>query len=379
MMALATPAWAQSPPSDTVRLAEIVVTPTRTATPKSSVAAAVTVLEGERLRAEGITQVADALREVVGATVVQPGSEGALTSLFLRGGESDYTGVLVDGVPLNDPGGAVNLADLTLDNVERIEVVRGPTSVLYGSDAVSGVVQIFTRRGRGPARAEAGVEAGWFDGLTPGGAVAATSGFRKALERWRAGVSGGSDAVGYSFSFSHAGTAGLYGTPAFDNGYGNTVASGLVSAQPDARTDASLVVRHGDHRFHYPTDGAGQLADANQYDHGTSTALGLDLGRLLLPRLEARLLLADHRTEGGTEDPPDNAADTVGFFAYHSLATVERRRGEARVNWRAPRAVLTAGGAVERESQRSSSESRSSFGNSTDQLDVSRFNQAAYV
>jgi vitamin B12 transporter len=375
----ALPAGAQSAPRDTVHLAEIVVTPTRVATPRSSVAAAVTVLDGRRLRAEGITRVSDALREVVGAAVVQPGSDGALTSLFLRGGESDYTSVLVDGVPLNDPGGAINLADLTMDNVDRIEVVRGPASVLYGSDAVSGVVQIFTRRGRGPARAEAGAEAGWFDGLTPGGLAVASSGFGKSLERWRAGLSGGTDAVGYSFSFSRASTGGLYGTPAFDNDYRNAVASALLRAQPDARTDASLMLRYGDHLFHYPTDGAGQLADANQYDQGTSTALGLEVGRFLLPRLETRLMLADYRTDGGTEDAPDGAADTLGFYAYHSQATVERRRAEARANWRASGAVLTAGGVIERQTEQSTGESQSSFGISPDQLDVRRGNHAAYV
>jgi vitamin B12 transporter len=379
VIAAATPALAQQPPRDTVRLAEIVVTPTRSATPRSSVAAAVTVLDGQRLREQGITRVADALREVVGASVVQPGSDGALTSLFLRGGESDYTSVLVDGVPLNDPGGAINLADLTTDNVERIEVVRGPASVLYGSDAVSGVVQILTRRGRGPARMETAIETGWFDGLTPGTAQATRSALGRTLQRWQVGVVGGSDAVGYAFSLSRSSAAGLYGTPAFDNSHRNTVASGSVRAQPDAVTDASLTVRYGDHLFHYPTDGAGRLADANQFDHGTSTAVGLDVGRFVLPRLEARAFLADHVSDGGTDDAPDNTADTVGFYAYHSLVTVERRRGEARVTWHAPRAVLTAGGVMERQSEQNASESQSSFGNSTDRLDVRRFNHAAYV
>src|SRR5207302_1332267 len=83
---------------------------------------------------------------------VQTGSFGGVTSLFLRGGQSKYVKVLVDGVPVNEPGGAFDFAHLTTDNVERIEVLRGPASVLYGSDAVTGVVQIFTRRGVGAAR-----------------------------------------------------------------------------------------------------------------------------------------------------------------------------------------------------------------------------------
>jgi len=76
----------------------------------------------------------------------------------VRGGESDYVKVLVDGVPMNEPGGAYDFAHLTLDNVDRIEVLRGPGSVLYGSDAVSGVVQVFTRAGG--RQLEAGARAG---------------------------------------------------------------------------------------------------------------------------------------------------------------------------------------------------------------------------
>ncbi|MGZ9928162.1 TonB-dependent receptor, partial [Escherichia coli] len=77
-------------------------------------------------------------------------------------GESDYVKVLVDGVPVNDPGGAYNFAHLTTDNVERVEVLRGPASVLYGSDAVTGVVQIFTRRGAGPTAVHASALGGSF-------------------------------------------------------------------------------------------------------------------------------------------------------------------------------------------------------------------------
>ncbi len=369
---------AQAPPQDTVHLAEIVVTPTRVPTARASVAAAVTVLSGQRLRERGITSVAEALREVVGVAVAQPGSFGALASLFLRGGESDYTSVLVDGVPLNDPGGAVSLADLTTDNVDRIEIVRGPVSVLYGSDAVSGVVQIFTRRGRGPFRVETAVEFGRFQTVTPGAGPAGGGAARTAL-RWEADVAGGNDAVGYSFSVSRHSTAGLYGVPGFDNSYHNTVASGLLRAAPDPRTDASLMVRYGDHTFHYPTDGAGRLVDANQYQHGTATTVGLEVGRFLLPRLEARLMLGANRSDGGIEDAPDDAADTTGFFAYSSLATVERRRAEARANLYGRGGVLTLGAQLEHQSQESFGISSSSFGASTDRLDATRRNHGLYA
>ena len=124
---------------DTTRLPELVVTPTRLPTRPDAVVSSVTIISGEDLRAQGIRFVQDALREVPGATVVQGGSYGGVSSLFLRGGESDYVKVLVDGVPVNQPGGAYNWANVTTDNIDRIEVLRGPGSVIYGSDAVTGV------------------------------------------------------------------------------------------------------------------------------------------------------------------------------------------------------------------------------------------------
>jgi vitamin B12 transporter len=120
--------------SDTTSLPEIVVTATRYPVAADSVASTVTVLRGDDLRAEGIRFVGEALRRVPGSHLVQGGPFGAATSLFLRGGESDYVKVLVDGVPVNQPGGFFDFGSLTTDNEERIEVLRGPASVLYGSD-----------------------------------------------------------------------------------------------------------------------------------------------------------------------------------------------------------------------------------------------------
>ena len=94
----------------------------------STLGSHVTVIAGDDLRARGVTRVLDALREVPGLTVVQGGSFGAITSVFFRGGESDYVQVLVDGVQVNQPGGAFDFASLTTENVDRVEIVRGPSS-----------------------------------------------------------------------------------------------------------------------------------------------------------------------------------------------------------------------------------------------------------
>src|SRR5919205_1313434 len=136
---------AQSP--DTTTLQPVVVSASKIPVRADALSQSVTILFGDDLRARGVTRVSDALREVPGAQLVQSGSAGSLTSLFLRGGESRYTKVLIDGVPVNSAGGSFDFSHLTTDNIERIEIVRGPASVLYGADAVTGVVQIFTRHG----------------------------------------------------------------------------------------------------------------------------------------------------------------------------------------------------------------------------------------
>src|SRR5215218_4394963 len=168
---------------DTTRLQEIVVTPTRLPTAPDAVVSSVTTISGDDLRARGINLVQDALREVPAASVVQVGSYGGQTSLFLRGGESDYVKVLVDGIPINQAGGAFNWANLTTTNIDRIEILRGPGSVIYGSDAVSGVVQIFTRRGDPGLTVEGGGEAGTFGTMNGHAAVlGGTPGFSYSVD-----------------------------------------------------------------------------------------------------------------------------------------------------------------------------------------------------
>src|SRR5947208_2350998 len=165
---------AQAP--DTAQLGTVVVSASKVPRPANTLSQAVTILSGDDLRARGVTRVSDALREVPGAMLVQSGSYGAVTSLFLRGGESRYTKVLIDGVPVNAPGGSFDFSHLTTDNIERIEIVRGPASVLYGADAVTGIVQIFTRRAGGQSRASLGARVGSYHSLDIDGDGSASRG-----------------------------------------------------------------------------------------------------------------------------------------------------------------------------------------------------------
>ncbi len=137
----------------------VVVSAAQVDVPLSQVADSVTVLTAADLQASQAETVADALRLVPGLTVTRSGGRGALTSIFPRGGESDFTLVLVDGMRANSFGGGFDFGHLSLGDIDRIEVVRSPQSALYGSDAIGGVVQIVTRRG-GPGRVDGLVEGG---------------------------------------------------------------------------------------------------------------------------------------------------------------------------------------------------------------------------
>ncbi|MGE0041315.1 MAG: TonB-dependent receptor [Vicinamibacterales bacterium] len=127
--------------------------------PLSRTPDSVTVIDGADLEARQVTTLAGALQLVPGFAVARSGGPGTLTSLFPRGGESDYTLVLVDGVRANSFGGGLDLSQVPLDQVDRIEVVRSPQSALYGADAIGGVIQVITRHG-GPPSANARLEAG---------------------------------------------------------------------------------------------------------------------------------------------------------------------------------------------------------------------------
>src|SRR5215469_9550058 len=109
--------------------------------------APVDVITRQDMDARLAVTLPDVLQYSTGIAIGRTGPEGGSASIFLNGGNSNFTKVLVDGTPINEPGNAVDFSNFTLDNVDKVEVVRGAESAIYGSDAVSGVVQVFTHRG----------------------------------------------------------------------------------------------------------------------------------------------------------------------------------------------------------------------------------------
>jgi vitamin B12 transporter len=125
----------------------LVVTATRTETTTAELAGSGSVITDAELKQANQSSISEPLRSIPGLSVAQTGGRGGLTSIFARGGESDYNKVLIDGVPVNEAGGLFDFGALTPENIDRIEVMRGPRSALFGSDAMASVIQLFTRRG----------------------------------------------------------------------------------------------------------------------------------------------------------------------------------------------------------------------------------------
>jgi vitamin B12 transporter len=125
----------------------VVVTATRTPAPEEETASSVTLLSGEAIETMQPASFADALRFMPGAVVNVAGQRGGLGSLFVEGGDSRYNKVLVDGVPVNDPGGTFDFSTVPLAETDRVEFLQGAQSTLYGSDAMTSVVEVFSRNG----------------------------------------------------------------------------------------------------------------------------------------------------------------------------------------------------------------------------------------
>jgi len=317
----------------------------------------VSVVQGAEIRAAGITRVEDALRRVSGVNLVRLGSYGGTTSLFMRGAESDQIQVLIDGVPINQPGGAVDLGGVSVENIERIEVARGPSSALTGSDAVGGVIQIVTREGEEGFRGSAFARAGTFG-------------------RQDAGVdlSGGRGSASYSLAATRYYTDGILD---FNNAHDNTVLSGRFDLRPDEATTVRFTANLSNRQFNFPTDGSGNVVDRNAFTFQDRVTLGLLAERQVSDALGLRLLISSTDEETGTDDEVDDDQDADSFV---SLAAFRRLGIDLRGNLAVGDAgTLTLGGEFEEQDIRDFNEGSSAFGTFGGRTANERSNLAGYA
>ena len=227
----------------------IVVTATRIPTPESHIASSITVITADDIAAGQYPSLPNALQNVPGLNVVQTGGPGGQASVFMRGTDSNHVKVLVDGIDVSDPSspnGAFDFGQFLTPDIQTVEVLRGPQSGLYGSDAIGGVINVITKSGSGPAQFTAGLEGGSFDTFNQ-----------------TAGVSGSTGGFHYVANIEHFYSGATPVTPLDllapgearnDDSYSNITASTKLGYDIADNFDLGLVARYTDTRLLFTGD-----------------------------------------------------------------------------------------------------------------------------
>jgi vitamin B12 transporter len=323
---------------------EIVVTATKTDTPLAQVGSSITVMSGEELLQEGISSVEEALRRVAGVAIVQTGGAGQTTSLFVRGGNSNYTKVLIDGIAVNEPGGMYNLANMPLTGIDRIEIVRGAQSALFGSDALGGVVQIFTRKGTS-------------EGLSPKPAALVEGGTFSTFH-YAGRIQGGGNRMDYALSFSRTDTD----NDVLNSSFNDATISANLGFQPSKKTEIRAIFRSEAGRAGVPGAWAFQRPDGDAYYRHRNVAGSLAFTvtpttfwtqKFSYTASDSRQLSANPEDSGSytPEYQGRQAPFVFSDYVYQTLNDTRRQRISTQSDMTLPWGHLfTFGGEYERES-----------------------------
>jgi vitamin B12 transporter len=246
-------------PSPVSGAAEVVVTATRTEEVRARVGSSITVVSGESLEERKPSELVDVLRGLPGVDVVSSGGPGGNAAVFLRGASAEHTLVLIDGIEANDPispGRSFNFGTLTPENIERIEVLRGPQSMLYGSDALGGVINIITKRGEGPATGSVFFEGGSYRSFT-----------ERAEMSGSVGPNDGG--LSYSVGLNRRDVASISAaSPSYGNkendGLGNTGVSSRIGVTPIEGISFNHILRFNDAKVDIDNNGGVGGDDPNR-------------------------------------------------------------------------------------------------------------------
>jgi len=305
----------------------VVVTATRGEAPAGQLAASVTVFDRDQIERRQTPLVADLLRQSAGVTVLHTGGLGTQTSLFVRGGESNYNKVLLDGVPLNEPGGVFYFNNVTSENLERVELVRGSQSALFGSDAMASVVQMFTRRATTDGVDVSGMfEGGSFDTF-----------------RGSAGVAGKNGRFDYSLRGARYATDNSVPNNEFDN----VTFSGAAGIELAPRTSLRFVARTEAEDVGTPGQTLFGRPDLDAAFDRTDGVFGVTFTQQLTAALEQRATYgfasSNQESTNLISDPPYTPAFEgrmapfeFSDFPFHSRNELDRHHLTYQVDWRLP-------------------------------------------
>lgn len=240
------------------QLRETVITATRVARPLADIVSDVSVIDRETIEASGAVGVIDVISRLPGVQITRNGGQGSSGSVYLRGAESRFTAVYLDGVRLDSQStGGVVWEQIPLSQIDRIEVVRGPAAAVYGSDAMGGVIQLFTKKGEGAPAPYVGVGLG-----------------NQGTRTVQAGVSGGTEQVDYALGLSHERADGFSARVGSaynpdEDGYRRTSANARLGVQFDTthRLEGTLLASNLNSQY----DGSKTADDRNHHQLRTAS------------------------------------------------------------------------------------------------------------
>ena len=310
--------------SSAATLGETVVTATRTEQAVVDLLADISVIDREQIERSGATGLADVLSRLPGIEMARNGGPGNSTNLFVRGAESRFTAVFVDGVRIDSQttSGGAPWEAIPLSQIDRIEIVRGPVSAVYGSDALAGVIQIFTRKGQGPVTPFVGLGVGSY-----------------GTRKWETGFSGSAGAVDYAFSLAREASGGFNVRPTAryntdDDGYSQESASARLGWQLNAvhRLEANLLSSAVDAQY----DASATAPASTRDDHSLQLlqTKGLNWRAKWSDHYTSQVSLGESRTQNETKPSVSLTMTRVNSYlwlnefrygAHQWTASLERR------------------------------------------------------
>ncbi|MEL7022596.1 MAG: TonB-dependent receptor [Pseudomonadota bacterium] len=317
----ATAVMAQNASSEKDEIDNIIVSATRLGQTSTETGSSISVITADDIEALGVIYALDAVAQAPGVTINQNGAFGGQASVRIRGAASEQTLVLIDGVPVNDPstpGGGFNFARLDTENIERIEVLKGPQSTLWGTDAIGGVLSVTTKTPEESLGGEVFAEAGSFNTFRGGASVSnagATGDFRLAV------VSVASDGISKADEEN--------GNDEEDSFDSLTIsAKGGLNLPGDARLSADVLLTDADAEFDSFFFGAqGNVADGDELSETEETAANVSLTVPLLDgRLESLFLV------GYSDINRENFTDGESSFSAEGERLLYRYQGTYTAN-----------------------------------------------
>ncbi len=338
VLVVANNSWAEEKKESSTKynLGEVIVTATKTEQYQAEVGSSTTVITAEDLKKKGKRTVLGVLRDVPGVSVMQSGAFGGITSVYLRGSKSGHTLVMVDGIELNDPMKADRSFDygwghLTTDNIERIEIVRGPQSTLYGSDAIGGVINIITKKGKGKSKWVVSFEGG------------SHNTFKETL-----GFSGSQDKLNYSLSLLRLDTDGI--SAAVDDsekdGYENATLSTRLGYEIFENANLDFALRFTDAK--YDSDDGAYQTDPNKTGCWRNLAGKIALDQAINSVWDHKFSFSYSQTRRKYSDEPDSidtTTDNTHNWFKGRLMKFEWQHNVSPVDWD----TLTGGFEYEKE------------------------------